>query len=53
MAARDIAEGEAFTTDNIIGKRTGGKGISPLYFYDVVGQSAPRAFSANEIIDVV
>ncbi len=52
VATRPIAAGEAFTTDNIIGKRTGGQGISPLYFYEVVGQTAPRAFAENEIIDV-
>lgn len=53
VATRAIAKGELFSTENIIGKRTGGKGISPLYFYEVVGQPAPRDFEANDIIDVV
>ena len=53
VATRSIVKGELFTTENIIGKRTGGKGISPLYFYEVVGQPAPRDFEPNDIIDVV
>lgn len=52
VATRPIAEGEAFSADNIIGKRAGGKGISPLYYYDVLGKKASRTFGVNEIIEV-
>lgn len=52
VAAKPISEGELFSTENLVAKRTGGKGISPLYYYELVGQTAQRAFNVNDIIDV-
>lgn len=51
VAAEDIAEGAKFTEDNIVAKRTGGKGISPIKYRELVGQKAQRAYHKNEIID--
>lgn len=51
VAARDIAAGEAFTEENIVGKRTGGNGISAIKTDAIVGQKAPRDFVMNEIIE--
>lgn len=51
VASRDIKEGEAFTASNIIGKRTGGIGISAMRFKEIIGQIAGRSFKKNEIIE--
>lgn len=50
VASKDIAAGEIFSEDNIIGKRTGGIGISPLHYKNLLGKPAARSFKANEII---
>ena len=52
VTSRNIDTGEKFTLDNIIAKRTGGIGISPLQYRNVIGKTAKRDFQANEIIDV-
>ncbi len=49
VAARDIAKGEVFSEENLACKRPGG-GISPMRWDEVVGQAAPRAFVADELI---
>ena len=51
VAARDIAAGEVLTADNITVKRPGG-GISPMLWDTVLGQKAPRAFAADELISL-
>ena len=53
VANQDIAKGEQFTEQNIIAKRTGGKGISPLYYQEVLQKTAHRDFKKNEIIEVM
>lgn len=50
VAARPISAGECFSEQNIIAKRTGGRGISPLYCNEVIGKKAPCNFKANDII---
>lgn len=47
-----VAKGEAFSASNIVAKRTGGHGISPLYFDDVVGNRAGRGYAANEVVEL-
>lgn len=49
VAACPIAAGEAFTADNLTSKRPG-TGISPMRWDEVIGQPAPRAFAADELI---
>ncbi len=49
VASKHISEGEHFTMDNVTTKRAG-KGISPMHFDEVVGRSAPRSFSPDELI---
>lgn len=49
VAARDIAAGEAFTVENLTAKRPG-TGISPMRWDEVIGQSARKAFKADEMI---
>ena len=50
VAAKDIKAGELFTEDNIIAKRTGGRGITPLNYKDLLGKPAKADLKANEII---
>ena len=52
VANQPIIKGEIFTNENIIAKRTGGIGISPIYFDDIEGKKAIRDFNKNEIIEI-
>tara|TARA_B110000503_G_C7163915_1_gene421038 strand:+ start:685 stop:1731 length:1047 start_codon:yes stop_codon:yes gene_type:complete len=45
-----INEGELFSDENVIAKRTGGEGISPINYKSVFGKSAKKAYRVNEII---
>ncbi len=51
VAKVPIKAGEVFTTDNITVKRPG-NGISPMRWYEVLGQSAKRDFSLDELIEL-
>lgn len=51
VAARTIACGEVFTSENLTTKRPG-SGISPMRWDDVVGRVAMRAFNVDEPIQV-
>ncbi len=52
VANKDILIGEEFTEDNIIAKRTGGLGISPIYFNDIIGGTSSKKYVKNEIIEI-
>lgn len=49
VAKRKISKGERFTDDNIICKRPG-NGISPIYWYEVLGKEAEKDFDTDELI---
>lgn len=49
VALRDIKKGEMFTKDNITTKRPG-NGISPMNWYDVLGQIAEEDFLEDSLI---
>lgn len=49
VALRDINKGEIFTEENITCKRPG-NGISPMNWYEVLGKTADRNFSEDELI---
>ena len=51
VALKKISVGEIFTEDNITCKRPG-NGISPLYWYEVLGKVAERDFNEDELITV-
>lgn len=51
VAARNIAEGELLTEENITVKRPG-NGISPMLWDDVLGTRAKRNFSYDELIEL-
>jgi len=51
VASRAISTGEAFDASNVTVKRPG-SGISPMRWDDVIGRKAPRAFAADELIEL-
>lgn len=51
VAARPIKIGESFGADNITIKRPG-NGISPMRWNEVIGRTAPREFSTDELIEL-
>ncbi|MBE0508202.1 MAG: N-acetylneuraminate synthase [Marinospirillum sp.] len=51
VAMRDIKIGEIFTTENLTTKRPG-TGISPMRWDEVIGRTAPRNFSEDELIEL-
>ncbi|MGP9833528.1 N-acetylneuraminate synthase [Marinobacter sp. NSM] len=51
VAARPIKAGEAFSEDNLMVKRPG-TGISPMQWDAVIGRTAPRDFSEDELIEL-
>lgn len=50
VARTKISKGEVFDKENIIAKRTGGNGISPIYINDVLGKEAQKDYTKDEII---
>jgi len=50
VASRNILQGEAFCEENITTKRPG-DGISPMYWFDVLGKTANRDFKKDEKIE--
>lgn len=52
VAARDIEKGAEIQEDDIVAKRTGGVGISPIRYKDVVGSRAKKSFKMDEVIYV-
>lgn len=51
VASRAIGAGELFTADNITTKRAG-DGISPMRWDEVLGMTAIRSFSEEELIEL-
>lgn len=51
VAIRAIKAGESYSVDNVGTKRPG-TGISPMRWDEVMGRSAPRDFSADELIEL-
>lgn len=51
VAKRPIQAGEVFSQENIMVKRPG-NGISPMRWYEVLGKTAKREFSLDELIEL-
>lgn len=50
VAKKIIRKGDILSDDNIIAKRTGGEGISPIYYKQVFGKKSEKDYAINEII---
>lgn len=51
VASRVIKKGEILDEDNMVAKRTGGVGISPVKFNVVKGEKSHRGYQKDEIIE--
>lgn len=51
VASTKIGQGEPFTENNLVAKRTNGVGISALYYDDIIGKISDRHYDVNEIIE--
>lgn len=51
IAARDIKKGEMLSEENLTTKRPG-NGISPMRWYEVIGETAKRDFMEDELIEL-
>jgi N-acetylneuraminate synthase len=51
VAAVNIPKGKVISEEDILAKRTGGKGISPVEYRKVVGTKAMRDFKKDELIE--
>lgn len=52
VAAKVIAQGEVISEESLIAKRTGGKGISPIRYKELIGTKAIKDFQLNEILSI-
>ena len=50
VAKTSINKGDLFSEENITTKRTGGKGISALEYYQLIGESSSKHLNINDII---
>ena len=50
VASKKIKKGELFSEDNVVAKRTGGFGISPIYYEEVFGKESDKDYLENDII---
>lgn len=50
VAKEKIKKGDLLSDQNVVAKRTGGEGISPINYKTVFGKKSPKNFSVNELI---
>tara|TARA_R110002050_G_scaffold266668_1_gene408104 strand:- start:293 stop:1339 length:1047 start_codon:yes stop_codon:yes gene_type:complete len=50
VASCNIKKEEKFSENNIIAKRTGGEGISPIYYKDILNKTATIDYKKDDII---
>lgn len=52
VTSRKIRKGYSFSINNIVGKRTGGIGISPIRYKEILGKQAKKTFLKDEVISI-
>ena len=52
VAAKPIRKGDIFTKENIVAKRTNGRGISALYYDDLLGRHSGKDFAVDDVIEL-
>ncbi len=52
VASKDIGKGSVFDQYNIVAKRTGGVGISPILYETVLGKVATINYVKNQVIEI-
>ena len=52
VANKEIKKGELFSNDNLVAKRTGGIGISPIDFENIIGVKSHKTYKKNEVISI-
>lgn len=52
VASKNIKKGDIFTDDNIVAKRTNGKGISAIYYDELLGNVSAYDFDIDEVIRI-
>jgi len=50
VASQNIKNGDFFSEDNIVAKRTGGVGISPIDYVSIIGRKSNRNYKKNEVV---
>jgi N,N'-diacetyllegionaminate synthase len=50
VAKQNINKGDLFNEDNITTKRTGGKGVPALKYFEVIGKSSHMDLQVNDIV---
>jgi N-acetylneuraminate synthase len=51
VASQDIKKGDLFDNDNLVAKRTGGVGISPIEAHKLLGVKSTKNYKKNQIIE--
>jgi len=51
VASQKISMNDFFTESNIVAKRTGGFGISPIFYKDLLKKKSSREYNINDIIN--
>lgn len=51
VAAKNIEIGHEISEKDIVAKRTGGVGVSPLEFEAIIGKKASKSYQVNDIIE--
>jgi N,N'-diacetyllegionaminate synthase len=52
VANKNIQKGELFSKDNLVAKRTGGIGISPINYKNIIGIKSHKTYKKNEVISL-
>ena len=52
VASQDVKKGDLFNNSNIVAKRTGGIGVSPIDYKKIIGKKSNKSYKKNEVISI-